>query len=70
MSSTASQEIEKRIKPETQKESRPKLRITEETTLSRLTKSIEKFDPSPAPRTPRTMRTKTSAFSAQNIDEI
>jgi len=51
-----------------QKESIPELRITEETTLStttgssgsgnrksgRITKTIEKFDPSPGPRTTRT----------------
>ena len=55
------------------KKSGPELRITEETTLptltgssgsgnrrlGRITKTIEKFDSSPTPRIPRTLRTKT-----------
>ena len=67
------EEIEQRIELEARKESRSELRITEETTLStttgslgsenrrsgRETKTVEKFDPSPGPRTPRTPRTKT-----------
>ena len=66
MTSEASQEIEQRIEPKMQKESRPELRNAEETTLStttgssgsgnrrsgRASKTIE-FDPSPGPRTQR-----------------
>ena len=57
LTSAASIETVQRIKPETQKESRPELRIKERTSLStttgslgtgsRITKIIEKYDPSP-----------------------
>ena len=67
VTSAASEEESQRIEPEKQKEARPELRIIENTAPStatessgsgtrrsgRITKPVEKYDPSPRPRTPR-----------------
>ena len=67
LTSPASEEEAQGIEPEKQKEARPELRITEDTApstmtgssgsgtrrLGRITKPVEKYDPSPRPRTPR-----------------
>ena len=62
LTSSASEEEAQGIEPEKQKETRPELRITEDTApltatgssgSGRITKPVEKYDPSPRPRTSR-----------------
>jgi len=67
LTSAASEEEPQEIEPEKQKEARPEPRITENTApwtetgssgsgtrrSGRITKPVEKYDPSPRPRTPR-----------------